>query len=169
MCIVYCVCVSTYHMSLVAAPLRHLHMPRTQWQPRLLSGIAGLLQRFLELKNGPDYFRRMLHDVTVLSFGRLNLCIYIYMHNTIHIIPVHRHVFVNIVLRQKYDWFHARHGEDEAGRYISGSSSWKGYEYGTPKWGYQWSHFNGSSLELNNPLSRIQYWLVVSTPLKNII
>jgi hypothetical protein len=103
MCIVYCVCVSTYHMSLVAAPLRHLHMPRTQWQPRLLSGIAGLLQRFLELKNGPDYFRRMLHDVTVLSFGRLNLCIYIYMHNTIHIIPVHRHVFVNIVLRQKYD------------------------------------------------------------------
>ena len=95
--------------------------------------------------------------------------VYIYMHNTIHIIPVHRHVFVNIVLRQKYDWFHARHGEDEAGRYISGSSSWKGYEYGTPKWGYQWSHFNGSSLELNNPLSRIQYWLVVSTPLKNII
>ena len=55
MCIVYCVCVSTYHMSLVAAPLRHLHMPRTQWQPRLLSGIAGLVQRLLEVKNGPDY------------------------------------------------------------------------------------------------------------------
>ena len=78
MCIVS---VSTYHMSLVTAPLPSApsHAENSVAAPTSL-GDSRPGATIFGTQKWSRLFQRMLHDVTVLSFGRLNLCMYIYIY-----------------------------------------------------------------------------------------